>query len=189
MRDAVERSQHSHRSATNPGGHPRWFCGLTATLLLAFTALTASAATAVIIPRDKQAPDPSVLSLEEMSVDITIDNGDARIFITQIFLNHTNKIEEGTYNFALPSGSTVSDFAVWDGAVRIPAVILERKRAQEVYEQARLQAIDPGLLQMGERDNADPAHTALSHWIGLLSFTCIMLGIAAIAFNRREQNA
>ena len=39
------------------------------------------------------------------------------------------------------------------------------------------------------RGYADPAHTVLSHWIGLLSFTCIMLGIAAIAFNRREQNA
>ncbi len=131
-------------------------------LAVALTLTTAAhAATAVLIPRDKQAPDPAILSLEEMSVDITIDNNDARIFITQIFLNHTANIEEGTYNFALPSGSTVSDFAVWDAAVRIPAVILERKRAEEVYAQARLQAIDPGLLQMGERDDADPAHTAI----------------------------
>jgi Ca-activated chloride channel family protein len=134
----------------------------TLTLLLVLTAaLPLHAASGVLIPRDKQAPDPAILSLEEMSVEITIDNGDARIFITQIFLNHTSKIEEGTYNFALPSGSTVSDFAVWDGAVRIPAVILERKRAEEVYKQARLQAIDPGLLQMGERDDADPTRTAL----------------------------
>ncbi|HEY5330513.1 MAG TPA: VIT and VWA domain-containing protein [Acidobacteriaceae bacterium] len=134
----------------------------TCLLFLTFAStLTVNAATGVLIPRDKQAPDPSILTLEEMSVEITIDNGDARVFITQIFLNHTNRIEEGTYNFALPSGSTVSDFAVWDGAVRIPAVILERKRAQEVYEQARMQSIDPGLLQMGERDNADPARTAL----------------------------
>jgi ABC-2 type transport system permease protein len=28
-----------------------------------------------------------------------------------------------------------------------------------------------------------------SHWIGLVGFTLIMLGIAAIAFNRREQNS
>jgi len=130
-------------------------------LTLALGAPALHAASGVLIPRDKQASDPSILSLEEMSVDITIDNGDARVYITQIFLNHTNRIEEGTYNLALPSGSTVSDFAVWDGAVRIPAVILERKRAEEVYKQARLQAIDPGLLQMGERDNADPTRTAL----------------------------
>ena len=78
---------------------------------------TAHADTGVLIPRDKQQPEPAVLSLEEMEVDVVIDNGDARVFIRQIFANHTAKIEEGTYVFALPSGSTVSDFAVWDGPV------------------------------------------------------------------------
>jgi Ca-activated chloride channel homolog len=114
----------------------------------------------VLIPRDKEAPDPAVLSLAEMKVDIVIDNGDARIRITQIFSNHTDHIEEGTYVFALPDRSTVSDFAVWDGPVRIPAVILERKRAEEIYDQARMQAIDPGLLQMGERNDSDPKRTS-----------------------------
>ena len=114
----------------------------------------------VLIPKDKEAPDAAVLSLAEMKVDIVIDNGDARIRITQIFQNHSAGIEEGTYVFALPDRSTVSDFAVWDGPVRIPAVILERKRAEEIYDQARMQAIDPGLLEMGERDNSDPKKTS-----------------------------
>jgi Ca-activated chloride channel family protein len=114
----------------------------------------------VLIPKDKEAPDAAVLSLAEMKVEIVIDNGDARIRITQIFANHTNHIEEGTYVFALPDRSTISDFAVWDGPVRIPAVILERKRAEEIYDQARMQAIDPGLLEMGERDNSDPKKTS-----------------------------
>jgi Ca-activated chloride channel family protein len=114
----------------------------------------------VLIPKDKEAPDAAVLSLAEMTVDIVIDNGDARIRITQIFQNHSAGIEEGTYVFALPDRSTVSDFAVWDGPVRIPAVILERKRAEEIYDQARMQAIDPGLLEMGERDNSDPKKTS-----------------------------
>src|SRR5579871_258871 len=105
----------------------------------------------VLIPRDKSQPDPSILSLEEMEITITIDNGDARVFVRQIFANHTNQIQEGNYVFALPSLATVSDFAVWDGPVRIPAVILERKRAQEIYNQLKQQSIDPGLLQMGER--------------------------------------
>ncbi len=136
----------------------RWLCLLTC---LQWLSVAARAATGVLLPNGKQSPDPSILSLEEMSVDITIDNGDARVFITQIFLNHTSKIEEGTYNFPLPGGATISDFAVWDGPVRIPAVILERRRAQEVYRDARLQAIDPGLLQMGERDASTPEETAL----------------------------
>jgi Ca-activated chloride channel family protein len=44
----------------------------------------------------------------------------------------------------------VSDFAVW-AACRIPGVILERRRAEEIYESLKQQMIDPGLLQQGER--------------------------------------
>jgi Ca-activated chloride channel family protein len=115
----------------------------------------ASADSGVLIPMDKQAPDPSVLSLTAMQVDIRIDNGDARVWIRQTFTNHTGKLEEGNYVFALPSGTQVSDFAVWDGPVRIPAVILERKRAQALYQALKSQAIDPGLLQQGERTEDD----------------------------------
>jgi Ca-activated chloride channel family protein len=120
--------------------------------LMMLLAPRAWADTGVLIPGDKETPDAAILSLEEMTVEVKIDDGDARVRITQIFANHTNRVQEGMYTFALPSGTTVSDFAVWDGPVRIPAVILERRRAQEVYEQAKMQAIDPGLLQMGERD-------------------------------------
>lgn len=115
--------------------------------------LCASAAfadTGVLIPGDRQAPDPAVFSLNEMAVEIRVDNGTARVQVRQIFGNRTGKIEEGVYHFALPARGTVSDFAVWDDVTRIPGVILERRRAGEIYEQAKAQAIDPGLLQMGE---------------------------------------
>jgi Ca-activated chloride channel family protein len=115
----------------------------------------------VLIPRDRQQPNSAMLSLEEMEVDVVIDNGDARVFVRQIFANHTRNIEEGTYVVALPSGSTVSDFAVWDGPVRIAAVILERRRAEEIYDRARMQAIDPGLLAAGERNGTDPANSSV----------------------------
>ena len=110
----------------------------------------------VLIPRDKAQPDPAILSLEEMQITIRIDNGDARVYVRQIFANNTARIEEGNYVFALPTRATVSDFAVWDGPTRIPAVILERKRAEEIYNDLKRQSIDPGLLQMGER-GADEA--------------------------------
>jgi Ca-activated chloride channel family protein len=141
-------------------------------------AVPACASTGVLLPMNKQAPDASILSLEEMSVDVAIDNGDARVFITQIFLNHTGSVEEGTYNFPLPGGASISDFAVWDGPVRIPAVVLERRRAQQVYDQARQQAIDPGLLQMGERAGADPGETSL--------FSAKILPIPAYGTKRLE---
>ncbi len=105
----------------------------------------------VLVPRDKNQPDAAILSLDDMEITVTIDNGVARVYIRQIFANHTGGIEEGNYIFALPSRATVSDFAVWDGPTRIPAVVLERKRAGEIYEELKQQMIDPGLLQMGER--------------------------------------
>jgi Ca-activated chloride channel homolog len=106
----------------------------------------------VLLPGDKKQPEPAWLSLEEMTIDIHIDNGHARVSTRQIFANHQSTMLEGTYIFALPGGAIVSDFAVWDDVTRIPGVILERRRAEEIYQQAKLQAIDPGLLQQGERD-------------------------------------
>ncbi|HET7872225.1 MAG TPA: VIT and VWA domain-containing protein, partial [Terriglobales bacterium] len=114
----------------------------------------------VLIPRDKSQPDPAVLSLEEMEITIRIDNADARVFVKQIFANHTGHIEEGNYIFALNSRAVVSDFATWDGPVRIPAVILERKRAEEIYNQLKQQAIDPGLLEQGERSANEARRTS-----------------------------
>lgn len=132
-----------------------------ALFLLLGTTSRAWSDSGVLIPTDKQSPDPSILSLSEMQVEIHIDNGDARVWMRQIFANHTGRVQEGNYVFALPAGTTVSDFAVWDGAVRIPAVILERKRAKAIYQQLKSQAIDPGLLEQGEHDEADARHSSL----------------------------
>ena len=115
----------------------------------------------VLLPGDKKQPDPAWLSLDEMSIDIYIDNGHARVSTRQIFANHQNSTLEGTYIFALPGGAIVSDFAVWDDVTRIPGVILERRRAEEIYQQAKMQAIDPGLLQQGERDLDEASRTTV----------------------------
>jgi len=131
-----------------------------AAVLLLLTALAFGDA-GVLIPSDREKLDASVLSLEEMSIDVRIDNGDARVEIRQIFLSHHNGVLEGNYLFALPGRATVSDFAVWDDVTRIPGVILERKRAEELYRDIKAQAIDPGLLQMGERDADEARRTAV----------------------------
>ena len=104
----------------------------------------------VLIPSGVQQPDPKKLSLEEMHIGVRVDNGTARVRIRQIFANHTSGVLEGQWVFALPAAAAVSDFAVWDDVNRIPGVILERRRAAEIYESLKAQAIDPGLLQQGE---------------------------------------
>jgi len=105
----------------------------------------------VLIPSPDDKPDPTKLSLADMQVSILVDNQNASVSIRQIFSNHVGSILEGQYLFALNPEALISDFAVWDGPIRIPGVILERKRAEEIYNALRLQAIDPGLLQQAEQ--------------------------------------
>ncbi len=130
-----------------------------ALLLITSRALFADAG--VLIPGGHEAPDPAIFALQEMSIDVFVDNGTARIRMREIFANRTGMVQEGEYHFALPSGAAVSDFAVWDDVTRIPGVILERKRAGELYEQIKAQNIDPGLLQMGERGADEARRNAL----------------------------
>ena len=66
----------------------------------------------VLVPEGRQQPDPAIFSLDEMSIDIVIDGGIARVGIRQIYGSHTYTVAEGRYIFALPEGATVSDFAV-----------------------------------------------------------------------------
>jgi Ca-activated chloride channel family protein len=115
----------------------------------------------VLVPSNSPQPDPKILSLEEMKVDVRIDNGVARVAIRQIFASHHGSVLEGNWVFALPNRATISDFAVWDGVTRIPGVILERRRAEELYENLKWQSIDPGLLQMGEYDASEARRSAV----------------------------
>ena len=129
--------------------------------LLVATACLAWGDAGVLIPSTAKQPDPKVLTLDEMSIAITIDNGNAKVKVQQIFANHTALPIEGNYVFALPGRALISDFAIWDDATRIPGVILERKRAEEIYNDIRAQALDPGLLQMGERDADEARRSAV----------------------------
>ncbi len=135
------------------------------TLLVAVCALLAPARAAaeagVLIPSGREQPDPGVLSLDTMDVDVLIDAGHARVRVKQVFASHHGAPLEGNYVFALPGRAAVSDFAVWDGVTRIPGVILERRRSEEIYSALKWQAIDPGLLQMGERDADQARRSAL----------------------------
>jgi Ca-activated chloride channel family protein len=115
----------------------------------------------VLIPSTLKQPDARVLSLDEMAIVVSVDNGYAKVQVRQIFANHTGQPVEGNYVFALPGRAAVSDFAVWDDVTRIPGVILERKRAEEIYRDIRMQALDPGLLQMGERDADEARRSSL----------------------------
>lgn len=131
-------------------------------IFISLCAVPAFGDVGVLIPGDSQEPDPGALSLDEARIDVRLDHQYARVRIVQIFGNHTGHRLEGKYVFAIPGNAAVSDFAVWDGVVRIPGVILERKRASELYENIKMQQIDPGLLQQEEGSEGPRMATTFS---------------------------
>ncbi len=125
-------------------------------LALAGSAAQARAQAGLLVPSSTGRPDPKVLSLREMAIELGIARGYARVNVRQVFENHTSAVQEGTYRFALPPSAAVGDFAVWDGLTRIPGVILEKQRARSIYRELTRQRIDPGLLQQGEEEDQEP---------------------------------
>lgn len=127
--------------------------------LLLAAPVIARAQSGVLIPSNYDKPNPSVLALDEMLVNVNIDNQFARVRVVQIFGNRTSGALEGKYIFLIPTTAAISDFAVWDGDVRIPGVILEKRRAEEIYRDLALQSIDPGLLQQEDENETATAFT------------------------------
>jgi Ca-activated chloride channel homolog len=124
-------------------------------------ALRAKAQSGALIPVSvKNEPDPSILSLQVMKVDVAIDNQHARVKVLQIFDNHTDQVLEGKYLFAPPPQSSIADFAVWDGDLRLPGVILEKRRADQIYSEIKSQLTDPGLLQQDDEQGGTSAFSA-----------------------------
>lgn len=107
----------------------------------------AFAQSGVLIPTSENASRPDILSLAVMDVEILIDNQHATVKVLQIFDNHSADVLEGKYVFALPLQSSISDFAVWDADTRIPGVMMEKQRANKIYESIKAVQTDPGILQ------------------------------------------
>ena len=128
----------------------RFHCGLLTVLLALFAGRCARADSGVIIPSGRTSPDAAILAIDSMFIKVVIDNGHATVHLQEVFHNKMAGVLEGTYTLALPDGAAVSDFAVWDDVTRIPGVILERKRASELYARIRNESLDPGLLESGE---------------------------------------
>ena len=122
-------------------------------LPLCLTYRRSSAQSGVLIPSD-------TLSLQVMNVDVLIDNQHARVKVMQIFDNHSANVLEGKYLFALPQTASIFDFAVWDADVRIPGVMMEKRRANKVYSEIKQQQIDPGLLQQDDEHEGRSAFSA-----------------------------
>jgi Ca-activated chloride channel family protein len=136
---------------------------ITATLFLIVSIAASQSGVVVPIPSGKV--DPNILSLAKMNVDILIDNQHATVRVMQIVDNHAPQTLEGKYLFTLEPNASISDFAVWDNETRIPGVMMEKRRANQIYSQIKQKRVDPGILQTTDGpggDGTDSASTGFS---------------------------
>ena len=154
QRDEFNRNQKSNSAAEQCRSilFPKQFlkkslrlCVSAVKILLLYSLVSAQSGILIPLPWDK--PDAQILSLAVMNIEITIDNQHATVRIRQIFDNHTANTLEGKYVFALPPQSSISDFAVWDNDARIPGVMMEKQRANRIYDSIKQTPVDPGILQ------------------------------------------
>jgi Ca-activated chloride channel family protein len=122
---------------------------------------------------------PQPLPVDDLRIEIQILENIARISTTIIFLNTGETELEGKFIYRLPAQGIISSFALWDGAVRIPGVIVERRKAKRIYEEITARKRDPGLLSAGTEDSGDDSMDSRL-------FSCKVFPVPARASKRVE---
>lgn len=90
------------------------------------------------------------LHLKDETVKVEISDQVAKTYISQTFLNDTDRNLAGTYLFPLPDDTTFSSFSLFIDGRPVEGKILEANAARAEYEAIVRQQIDPGLLEYAD---------------------------------------
>jgi Ca-activated chloride channel family protein len=125
-------------------------CRLT---LWLFVVLPAGAsAQGLLLPRPVPGiPRLPALSVKHHRIQVTVDAGTARTEVSQVFVNPTDRVLEGTYIFPLPEDAAVSQFRMTIDKEPVEGKILDRDEARRIYEDYVRRTIDPALLEYAGR--------------------------------------
>jgi len=94
-----------------------------------------------------------VLTIEEHSAKVTINNGIAVTEVNQVFRNTENRQVEALYLFPVPKQASVANFSMWINGKEMVGEVLEKKRAREIYNSYKQRRRDPGLLEQVDYKN------------------------------------
>ena len=99
------------------------------------------------VPAELTASDGTGLTLEKLRVRGVVEGPLAFSELHLTFRNPTDRRLEGRFQLALPPGAAVSRFAMKIAGAWMEAEVVERARAQEVYESHLHQRVDPAMLE------------------------------------------
>lgn len=120
--------------------------------LLLLVASVWSVGAQVIVPPIGMATDPDWLTIDALTVNVSIANQIAETETTLKLTNNGERLAEGMYIFPLPMGAAVERLTMTiDGQV-IEAKILRADEARAIYDRIVRQYRDPALLEYIGRD-------------------------------------
>ena len=113
-----------------------------------------SAQQAGIIKMDVQGADAQkAVRLSELHVEAQIVGTLAVTTLDMLFVNDTNRVLEGEFEFPLGAGETVTGYALDINGKLRQGVSVEKDKGRQVFEAVVRQGIDPGLIEMTAGNN------------------------------------
>ncbi len=113
-------------------------------LLLMVAPLTANG---VVVPPHPVEPGNGGFKMNYHNVDITLDNGIARVKIEEEFENVSSHRLEAVYLFPIPSSAVISDFVMKVGDQVFKGEVLPADEARKIYQEIVAKLKDPALLE------------------------------------------
>ena len=124
------------------------------TLLIVTSCLAAlSAQESGKISMKANGANPADLRLSELAVSVSVTGNIATTTFDMIFVNNTNRILEGEFEFPLGAGQTVSGYALDINGKLRNGVVVEKEKGREVFDSIVRRKIDPGLVEMTGANN------------------------------------
>ena len=85
------------------------------------------------------------LQIVDHHVDIVLNDGFARVEVTQTFINPNSNPVEGLYTFPVPQEASLSELVITTGERELHGEVVARDAAETIYEQEKASGSDAGL--------------------------------------------
>ncbi len=93
------------------------------------------------------------IQIKDHHLNLVIDNGFAQVEAVQTFFNPNGQDLEAVYSFPVPESASLSEFTIYAGEKEINGEVVERNKANEVYENERQQGNDAGVADKNNYQN------------------------------------
>lgn len=111
-------------------------------VLFLITGVGKAPAAGILTP--KGSPNAPI-QIRDHHVDIVINNGFAMTEVNQTFYNPNDKDLEAIYSFPVPKSASLSEVTVYIGEKELNGEVLEKKKANQIYEEEKSQGNEAGV--------------------------------------------